>query len=313
MFKRGFKKTLGGFSAVSIFALLLSLSLPCIVYAYEKEVVLGEVYQTTKEKEILKDRLRLDLSFGWGYSFGQPMTGSFYDLNTKTQTYLRALNLDYSENMLTVRLTATYALTPNAGVYLAVPFGAVTFKTAEDPIARIFEEDKIKGGVGDLYGGIYYNLLSGSKSSPNIVLNVDVNSDTAKFSSLGDGLWNFTASLQARQFLSESFFVFGLGDYTTGLKKNGVKPGDVIGYGGGFGFMSGNGTARNDFGLRAAQHSKTTKNGATLLDKSDDLTFIWASKSLYKGLSTAFTIGNLNNGFSFKQNTFGFEISFPIF
>ncbi len=225
---------------------------------------------------------------------------------------MRALDLDYSENMMTVRLTATYALTPNAGFYFAVPFGAVKFKTAEDPIARIFEEDSIKAGVGDIYGGIYYNILSGSKNTPNIVLNLDVNSDVAKFWSLGDGLWDFTASLQARQLLSDSFFVYGLSDYTERLKKNGVKPGQVIGYGGGFGFISGNGSSINEFGLRAAQYSKTTKNGVTLLDKSDDLTLIWASKALYKGLSTAFTIGNLNKGFSFKQNTFGFEFSFPI-
>lgn len=315
MSKRGFSKMSGGLFAVLSFALLLSLSLSCIAHAYEKEIVLGEVYQTEKEKETLKDRFRLDLSLSYGYSYAQILTG-LYGLDRKFATYLNRLDMDYLNDLYAVRLTATYAISNKIGMYLAVPFGAGSLKKAEealdgdDTLARFFEEDKIGVGIGDIYGGIYFNLLSGTRNRPDIVVYGDVNSDVAKHYPLGDGFWDITAGMQIRQLISDSFYIFGMGDYTHRLKKKNVEPGGIVGYGGGIGFLSS--SSAFEIGLKAAKIDETKIDNKVFFEKDEDLALSIALKSLYKGMGMSFNISNLDEGFNLKKNTFGFEINFPI-
>ena len=287
------------------------LLIPDLGYSYEREVILGDVYQTEKEKESLKDRFRLDLSVGYGYSNAQILTG-IYGPDPRLATYLDRLDMDYSENLAALRLTATYTITQQMGIYLSIPFGAVKYKK-EEGISRIFEEDKLGVGLGDIYGGVYYNILSGTKTTPNIVTYVDVNSDIAKYYSLGDGLWDITPGIQIRQLLSDSFYIFGLADYTFRLKKKDIDSGDIFGYGGGIGFILGRMDSVLEFGLKAATIDETKINNTILFDKDEDLTFFMGIKSLYKGSSFYLTISNLDEGIDFERNSFGFEFSFPIY
>jgi len=299
----------GKFCASLFVLFVFMLLIPDLGHSYEREVILGDVYQTEKEKESLKDRFRLDVSVGYGYSYAQILTG-IYGPDPKLATYLDRLDMDYSENLAALRLTATYAMTSKMGIYFSVPFGAVKYKK-EEGIRRIFEEDKLGFGLGDIYGGIYYNILSGSKTTPNIVINVDANSDIAKYYSLGDGLWDITPGIQIRQLLSDSFYILGLADYTFRLKKKEIEPGDIFGYGGGIGFILG--SSALELGLKAATIDETKIDNTTLFDKDKDLAFFMAIKSLYKGMGFYLTIGNLDEGIDLERNSFGFEFSFPIF
>jgi hypothetical protein len=290
------------FASLSLVILVMS----SIGNAYEKEIVLGEAYETKQEKESLKDRFRLEVSLGYGYSYAQFLTG-LYGPSDDLLDYLDRLNMDYSENYTTLRVTATYAISQRLGVYLAIPSGVVKINEGKTMGERLFN-DKYRFGVGDIYGGMYFIVLQGSKSSPTLVVNVDANSDIAKYYSLGDGVWDFTYGLQIRQLLSDSFYIYGVGDYTQRLKKHNVDPGDIIGYGGGIGFLAGQGAL--EMGVKAANIRETKIDGVQLFDKDEDLAFVLSLKSLYKGAGISFTMGNLDEGISIKKNTFGLELSY---
>lgn len=276
--------------------------------AYEREIVFGEEYQSKKEKEQVEKRFGLDLSFGYGYSYIQFLTG-IYGIDSKEKIYYNRLGLDYSNSSTTFRVTGSVLATPRLGFYAGSPFGLVSVK--QDRVGRLGETQNLEFGVGDIYTGGYYQLVTETKTIPSVVVNFDVNSNTAKYSSLGDGVWDFTPAVQARKMLTNSFYVFGLEDYTYRKKENGVDPGDIIGYGGGVGVFFGRNAV--ELGLKAANIEKTKLDGATWFDKGEDLALNFRWGFLDTGGSVNVNIGNLDEGFDIKTNTFGIEITFPIF
>jgi len=280
--------------------------------AYEKEIVLPEEYQARREKELLKDRFRLDLSLGYGRAYGQEL-GGIYSISPQLETYLQRLDMEFSKNALAPRLTATYAITPRLGAYVAVPFGLVSQKT-EEGLAQLFEEEHFEFGIGDVYAGLYFHLLTETEKRPGIILFGDANSGITKFYSLGDGLWDFTPGVQVRKMLTKSFYAFVTGDYTFRLERNGIDPGPIIGYGGGLGLIVKDGFAW-EAGVKAASIGKTKLGGATLFDDDKDIVVHLTAKVLSgraSGASFTFTVGNLDEKLSVETTTVGFELSFPI-
>ncbi len=296
------------FSFFFAIGLLLSFSSE----AYEKEVFWDAPYQINKEIEKFADRFKLDFTFGYGYYYYPALITGFYKDDPKLDLYLDKLGLKFSENTGTFRLAATVAITKELGIYLVVPTGIVKFneKTGTEQLP---EEDKFKFEVGDIFGGVYLHILPETKYSPNLVINIDVNSDTAKYSSLGDGVWDFTGGIQARKLLSSYFYLFALGDYTYKMEKHDVQPGNVIGYGGGFGFILGGGNNIIEASLKGAEIAESKISDKPFLDKNRDLIFNLSLKSLIKRASFAITIGNLNHGLDIKGINSGFEVSFPLF
>lgn len=313
MSKKGFRIS-GSFLAIVSLFTLLTLSLTCVVYAYEKEIVLGEVYQTEKEKERYKvsfrDRFALDLNFGIGGYYGGASNLQILGIDPDVNTYVKNLGMDYSETVGAIRLTATFFITPQFAVYIGAPFGVVTVDKEQEGLAQFFEEDDLKVGVGDIYGGLALTLLSGTEAKPNIAIFFNADADTSKFYSLGDGLWDFTVGGQINQLLSRSFYVFGTGDYTYRLKKKDIDPGNIVGYGGGFGFLL-SGKSRIEAGLRAHRYYETKFDSRTLFKEADDLAF--NLKFASKLGSMNFIIGNLNEGFEFGKNTVVLEYTIPLY
>jgi hypothetical protein len=205
------------------FLFTLGLLISSSSEAYEKEVGLDEPYQTNREIEKLADRFKLDFTFGYGYYSNPALTTGIYKTDPKIDIYRDKLGLKFSENTGTFRLAATVAITKWLGIYLVVPTGIVKFneKTGAEQSP---EEDKYKFEVGDIFGGVYLHILPETKYLPNLVINIDANSDTAKYSSLGDGVWDFTGGVQMRKLLSSYFYLFALGDYTYKMEKNNVQP-----------------------------------------------------------------------------------------
>jgi len=119
--------------------------------------------------------------------------------------------------------------------------------------------------------------------------------------------------VQARKLLSSYFYLFALGDYTHKLEKNNVQPGDVIGYGGGLGFIFCGGNNVIEASLKGAEIGESKINDQPFLDKNRDLIFNLSLKSLIKHASFSITIGNLNHGLDIKGINSGFEVSFPLF
>lgn len=298
----------GTLGSVLLIASVLVLLLAPLGHTYEREILLSEEYQTPGEKQALRDRFTLNVAFGYGVSYAAS-TGLLLGLSPDQQVYFDRLGLQFSESVFPLRLTASYALSPKLGVYLAVPFGAVNTRE-EEGLARLFEEDKIKFGVGDVFGGVSYTLLSEAEKQiwPNIVVSFDVNSDVTKFVSLGDGLWDLTWGIALRKFVFPSFYLLGLSDYTYRVSKNGVAPGDIIGYGGGIGYAAQ--TLRVEAVLKAQRIGETQIDNRTILNKDTNLIFILRVLSSFGSVSL--TLGNLDQGISTKRTDFGIEYSLTI-
>jgi hypothetical protein len=182
----------------------------------------------------------------------------------------------------------------------------------EDPgtFARVFEEEKHKVGLGDIFAGLYYHFLNPLQDRTTVVANMDVNADNTRYSPLGDGVWDITSGIQLRQLVSPTFYVFAVSDYTSHLEKNYVVPGNILSYGCGFGFITHN-ISMMEISLKAASIEETTIKNTIWFEKSRDLTFSYSWKSLYKGLSCYLAIGNLDEGLAWKTNNICYGLSFP--
>ena len=309
---------------LSLFAIFIfTLLKQNIGFSYEREIILSDEYQTEKEKERyeglvkpedekinFKDRFHLDISGGHGFSYANSasITG-LYSLSDEFETYLDRLDMEFSSNLAQLRLTATYLFNPKMGIYLGLPVGMV--RERDEGRGRSDGSSNISGGVGDVYGGIFYNVLSETKYMPNVIINFDANANTAKFVSLGDGLWDFTLGIQPRKFVAKSLYLFGVADYTFRLEEKNIDPEGIIGYGGGVGIIWGGNIIEP--GLKAYHIGEVEVDSETLFYDNEDLIFNVAWKSLFYRGNLNFTVGNLDEGLDISTTTIGFEYSFPIF
>lgn len=300
-----------------LFLLILLLLKQNSGFAYERELILEETYQTQEEKQRyqkkeklnFEDRFGLDFSFGYGYSYAQVLTG-IYGPDPTLETYLNQLDMEFSENVGSFRLTASYMVNPRTFTYFGVPFGVVEVQTKAGS-ELLLDDPEYEFGVGDLFGGVGYLLLPETKTVPSTIINLDINSDTSKYYSLGDGLWDITAGTRISKSLSESFYTFGVASYTERLEKNDIEPGNITGYGGGIGILSD--IMRIELGVKTAQIDQTEFNNATLFKDDEDLALNFSVYSLFPGgVDFHFTVGNLDEGMDFERNTFGLEFSIPI-
>jgi hypothetical protein len=299
---------------MALLIMLLTGMAPALALAYEREVALGEEAAEKMEakKEGFKfwDRFRLELGVGWGQDYNQTaIVAGYYQLTPSYANYLSRLGLEYSKSEISLSVSAAFALHPRFGVYVGAPFAMVQKQkdNPTDPFS-VFEEEKYDFGVGDIYGGVYGQLLTEGTWWPSITLSVDANSDLAKFSSLGDGVWDFTPGLRLQKTIYKPVYLFGLGDYTYKLKKSGVKPGDVIGYGGGLGWDFGQGTTF-EVGLKGYTIDESKIDGVLALESTHDLVLTVGIRS-FKGLSFIFNMGNLDKKIDWKSNYTGFMISY---
>jgi len=281
-----------------------------ICLAYEREIIFSEEHKKEETGKItLKDRFKLDFSIGYGFSYAQFLTG-LYGLDSKYETYLDKLGMKYSESYTNLRLTATYIIHPKFGIYVGTPFGLVHTKAKYS--GRQSTSTGNAFGVGDVYGGAYYQLLSQTDILPDIIVDLDANSDITKYSSLGDGVWDYTGGIQARKLLWKPFYVFLTTDYTYREKKNSVDPGDIFGYGGGAGLMFER--SMLEASLKAARIGTTKIGGDKWFDATDDLAFNLTYRTLApKPISVSFTMGDLDEGFHWEKNYFGIEFTMAVF
>jgi len=306
------------FSSSILFLFLIVLLGHNAAFASERDIILEESYQTEGEKQRYRtgeeqisfsDRFHLNFGIGYGYSYAQTLTG-IYGPDPALETYLEQLGMEFSENLGTFRITASYMINPRTFAYFGVPFGLVELHTEEG--STLFSEDyDYEFGVGDLYGGLGYLLLPETESIPSTIINLDINSDTTEYYSLGDGLWDITGGAKVSKSLAKSFYVFGVGNYTERLEKNDIEPGNIVGYGGGIGFLLT--SSRIEIGIKEAQIDETEFNNAILFPDGEDLALNFSIYSLFEGGgSFHFNWGNLDEGMDFERNTFGFEFSVPI-
>ncbi len=303
------RKTLQAYMQFTVgFFLLIILSFTSIdkAIAYEREIILEDKYQAKGEKESLQDKFKFDFSLGYGFSYAQVVTG-IYEVTPAFRTYLRRLDLDYAETISSYRFTTTFLATPTLGIYIAVPFGLVEIEELKE--GQLIPDWEYEVGVGDVYGGIFYTILQETQDRPSLTISVDANSDIAEHYSLGNGVWDYTTGFQSRKFVADSIFLSVLGDYTFKESKNGVEPGDTIGYGGGIGFVTR--SFMFEVGLKAYEIEETKLDGATFFQKDEDLVLTARLKHMGSGSSFNLSVSNINEDFDWERNVFGFDITIP--
>jgi len=313
--------------------LLLWLTQPLL--ASEWEIVLSEEYQTKSESRLLEDRFRLDLSVSYGFSPGQELVlQGFYTLGANYTTYLKRLGLEFSAGYVGIRITASYVIRPKMGIYVAIPFGLVEVesesnKTKGNSLSEtvlikqrnhilkrrnirrdMWKETKAEFGIGDIYGGFYYRILDESKRQPSLTCYFDINSPLADYTSLGDGLWGFTWGMDLRKFVVRRLYFYGVFDYTYRLNKNNLNPGDIIGYGGGMGFLVKR-TFGLEIGLKRFNIGEAKLGDYVLVEDTDDLVLRLTGN--FKRWSFSFIVAGLDEGWHWENNYFGGELTFHAF
>jgi len=283
-----------------------------IVLSFEREVVLSEEYQTEREKEVLQDRFRLDL--GWTYgittSTETSIISGWYDLSPAFAYYLDRLDMEYSRNFVSMRTTARYLISSRLGISATVPFGFVEPKREREGIFPNYDEE-YEFTLGDISGGINYCLLPETEQIPNVTVNLGLDSDTSKYTSLGNGVWDVTGGLQARKLLSQSFYIFGLSDYTYTMEKNDVDPGDITGYGGGIGFILGQNINNIlEIWLKKYDIGESEIGGIKWLPENDSLVLNLSFRTNVGGVNMF--MAGFDEGISHDRTMFGIEYVLPI-
>lgn len=299
------------------FNLILFLN-PHISLASEQNIPTIEKYQK-QETNKTNRRFNLDIGLGWGFSYGNSLlVAGLFEPDPNTELYLELIDLQQSENVLVVRLSAGYAFTQDFGIYINVPSGLIQKPPdpEENRLPGLIEADDYKYGLGDIAIGAYYRIISETTALPNIILNFDVDSNTAKFSSLGNGLWDITYAGQARKTFFDVFQVLIVGDYSNRLEKEigkeMIEPGDIIGYGGGFGLLFFKKVSLETI-LKEINISETKLNGTTLLQSTRDRLLLIKLSTISSRVGLDISVAGLKDGFDVKRNTFGIALSVPIY
>ena len=286
--------------------LFLILFLPNTSIPSEREVKLGEEYQTEMEKRALEDRF--EFSLGWAYgitsSTENHIISGWYDLDPTYAYYLDRLGLEYSRNFMLMRITGRYLISPRLGIFATVPFGSVEPRRQRVGIFPDFDEE-YEFDLGDITGGLSYFILPETEVIPLTRIDLSANANNAEYTSVGNGVWDVTGGLQLMKHLSETFYVLGLGDYTYTIEENDVNPGDITGYGGGIGFIFDEGTTRTEISLKKVNIGEAEINDIKWLPKNDYLLLNLSLITNFGGMNIF--MAGLEEGFDSDRNSFGLE------
>src|SRR5262245_15095315 len=243
-----------------------------ICHAAEENILPTEAYRTSREK-VQYNRLRLDLSVGYGISYSTSTAvalGGFQELEPGQRAVLDRLGLRISEDLLSLRLTGSYAPSRRLGFFAAVPVGVVQDRPEGARVVDIIKNDP-KVGLGDLTAGAYFHLVDETRHRPNLTLSADIDSDTGRHTSLGDGLWSFRALVESRKFVSSAVYLVGSGEYSYRPGKNGLENSNIAGIGAGLGTRLLSGQSILEVRVKAFIISEYRTRNTVLVTEDSDL------------------------------------------
>ncbi len=305
----------------TVLSLVMCLVFPSFSFSYEKEELPTGKYATDLEKKLREQHnFSLQLSIGTGVSFSDQTIGGFFiGLDKTGERFFNTLGLEFSENILTAELTGIYTLGTDLGFYVAIPGGWVETQPEDVMLPGIVEYN---AGIGDVRAGGFYKILSETDYAPAVTILFEGNARTAKFSSLGDGVWDATGGLKARKFVlapENSYsilptYLFFSADYTSRFDRKDIEMGDVVGYGGGIGVLPSSGQVVMEIGVKNFHAMKTQfKDGTEVFDSSNSLRLTIDTRLPTKGFSFYLYMDNVNKGFDRDLNFFGFGMRTQLF
>lgn len=289
-----------------LISIFFASAVPNICFASREDVVLSRDYQLESEKETLKDNFSWEINFVHGLSPVSRLLG----LGSKRfgekppKEYLDALGLTYSSNDFLITAGANYLVTPRLEFSAGIPVSLVLAEVRRGPKRRSAGL-KLKLGIGDIYGGVSYALLTESKLRPLVAATVDINSAFSKYTSMGDGFWGITPGFYLRKFICGPLYALGMAGYTNRLNRHGVTPGDITRYGAGIGFLSAD--KKIELSLEKTGTAATKIGNRTVMGSEEDLTMIAAFTTIFGSKTT--TIGlflaGLEEGIDWGRNSAG--------
>lgn len=296
---------------VSIIMIFLFISLMSD-YAFSDYRIESEnqnIYEEESDGVGFGDRFDMYFDVGVGNYYGNIAFYRLFGLNNDIKKYVDRLGLKYSENIMTFNIATSYVLTNNVILFLGIPFGWIdVLKDKNYTISEVFDSlefdlEDSQVAIGDVYGGLMLNIYG----HPEISFTFGVKSNTSEYFSLGDGLWGYSFSAKIKQLLSKSYYIYGDGQYMFRSKENGISPGDISKYGGGFGFTDGQ-SGGAEIGLKVSNFRQTKIDDIILFDDADDLSFNldihWGD-----GWRLSWVLGNLED-FEFDDSYF--SVTIPI-
>lgn len=297
------------FLILFVMAMFFASIVPDFCLASREDIALSQDYQLESEKKIFKDKFSWEIDFTYGLSSVSSLLGLGASRFTKkpSKEYLDTLGMSYSTNDFLLALGASYLVTPRLELSAGVPI-SVVMAEVENGGRRKVKHPQLKFGLGDIYGGVSYALLTESKNRPLVVTTFEAKSALSKYTSMGDGFWGLTPGVYLRKFISGPVYALGLVGYTFRLKRRGADPEENIRYGGGFGILSEN--KRLELSLERAQTGKTKIGGQTIMDSEGDLTLGINFTTIFgKQTSTVgLFLSGLEEGLDWGKNSAGLFI-----
>lgn len=283
----------------------LSLA-PGNCFASREDITLGQDYQLESEKKIFADKFSWDINLSYGLSSvsGLLGLGASRFAEKPSEEYLDTLGMSYSTSDFSLALGASYLVNLRLELSAGVPLSVVMAEVENSGRQKV-RHPQLKFGLGDIYGGISYALLTESKNRPLVVTTFEVKSALSKYTSMGDGFWGLTPGVYLRKFISGPVYALGLAGYTFRLKRRGVNPDGNIKYGAGFGILSEN--KRLELSLERAQTGKAKIGSQVIMDSEEDLTLGINFTTMLSGQTFALGLflSGLEDGLDWGKNTAG--------
>ncbi len=252
---------------------------------------------------------RFGLTVGLGYGFSIPSSdlaslALFKPSNSDFADYLAALDLEFSENIVTTSLQASFGITRNLVLSYYTVYGFVDQPVSET-LPGLRDQDS---GQGDSEISLAY-ILEEQKRRPQIIISAALNDDSAEFSSLGDGLKGRRISLRASKFINDRVYGIGGLGVTTRDNKNGVEPGDINSVTLGFGFLTQKASTKVEFALQQYSIDPSILPDGGRFDGSDNISLIASFQGASEKLGMQFYITGLKD-FEAETSTMGARFTY---
>lgn len=260
---------------------------------------------------IARDGFSSWASFGVGYGFSFPTSGLEGLALVKPEggvygDYLDRTGTEFSENVVKFQLGVGFDVTEKMGVFLYIPAGIVD-QPASSTLPGLVEFD---AGIGDLYGGLSYKLMAETEAQPRVDLFLSADSNLAKFTSLGDGLWSVRPGIQASKYFSDSVYGLASVSYERYFEKNSVDREDSFSVGGGLGTFVGSGKLKVDLELHYLHAGEIKVANTGTIPSSDSYSITLGLREAGEKVSGQFYLAGLNEDFEFDAVRVGFDITY---
>ena len=244
-----------------------------------------------RQEKIVFEQGELLLEFSTLYGTN---TTNLFNLELKSRTWDNSINLQYG-------------LMDGLQLGLQVPVFVNAVQEANNVVAGTSSRDEDRG-FGDVSGDLRYQLLGEGPGRPDLILDLNVKSNSGGQTLRGSGHWNVGGGLTVVKTLDPAVVFARLG-YTETLKRRGFNPGNIVEYRFGFGFSLNDRVSLNTQ-LSGAFMGRSRQQGTQILRSSREVASVLLATTILidRHWSVEPVIGA---GLTEDANDYTFGLRFP--